>query len=217
MAHELEEFVERLTIWFLANARRPLDIATKIKRYAPGIRELAMKPTDIIAADDRQSIDRHTERLSGEGVSTALAQQIANFDVLSAGGDVVRIARDSGVPVLDTGRVYFELGVRMGIDWVRHASKGISPESELEKIAIDSIVDDSYRHQSALTNRVLGVAGGGKLGPKVAAGVIETWIGSRNGAVERTCQLLGDLRANESVDLAMLSVANGQLRNLLAG
>jgi len=100
---------------------------------------------------------------------------------------------------------------------VRHASKEITPESEWEKIAIDSIVDDSYRHQSALTNRVLDVAGGGKLGPKAAAGVIETWIGSRNGAVERTCQLLDDLRAGESIDLAMLSVANGQLRNLLAG
>jgi len=87
------------------------------------------------------------------------------------------------------------------------------PETEWEKLAIDAIVDDSYRHQSALTNRVLDVAGGGKLGPKV----IETWIGSRNGAVERTCQLLDDLRSDETIDLAMLSVANGQFRNLLAG
>jgi glutamate dehydrogenase len=217
MAQELEELVERLTIWFLSNARRPLDIAATIERYAPGIRELAKKLPNIVAAEDRQAIDRHTERLTSEGVPKALAQQIANLDVLAAGGDVVRIARDSGVPVLDTGRVYFELGARLGIDWVRHASKEITPESEWEKIAIDSIVDDSYRHQSALTNQVLDIAGGGKLGPKVAAGLIETWIGSRNGAVDRTCQLLNDLRASESVDLAMISVANGQLRNLLAG
>ena len=217
MAQELEKLAERLTIWFLSNARRPLDIAATIERYAPGIGELAMKLPDIVAAEDRQSIDGHMERLTSEGVPKALAQQIASLAILAAAGDVVRIARDSGVPVLDTGRVYFELGARLGIDWVRHASKQIKPESEWEKIAIDSIVDDSYRHQSALTNRVLDVAGGGKLGPKVAAGVIETWIGSRNGAVERTCRLLDDLRASESVDLAMLSVANGQLRNLLAG
>lgn len=217
MAHELEELVERLTIWFLSNARRPLNIAESIARYAPGIQELAKKLPEIVAAEDRQSIDRRTERLTSEGVPKGLAQQIASLDVLAAGGDVVRIARESGVPVLDTGRVYFELGARLGIDWVRHASKEITPESEWERIAIDTIVDDSYRHQSALTNRVLDVAGGGKLGPKVAAGVIETWIGSRNGAVERTCQLLDDLRVSESVDLAKLSVASGQLRNLLAG
>ena len=40
MAHELEMLVERMTIWFLNNARRPLDIASTIERYAPGIREL---------------------------------------------------------------------------------------------------------------------------------------------------------------------------------
>ena len=158
-----------------------------------------------------------SQRLAEAGVPKALAQRIASLDVLAAGGDVVRIARDSGVPVLDTGHVYFELGARLGIDWVRHASRTITPESEWEKLAIDAIVDDSYRHQSALTNRVLDVAGGGKLGPKVVEDVIETWVESRNGAVERTCQMLDDLRSNATVDLAMLSVANGQLRNLLAG
>ncbi len=217
MARELEELVERMTIWFLANARRPLAIADTIERYAPGIRELAKKLPDIVAAEDRKGIARHAERLAEAGVPKALAQRIASLDVLAAGGDVVRIARDSGVPVLDTGHVYFELGARLGIDWVRHASRTITPESEWEKLAIDAIVDDSYRHQSALTNRVLDVAGGGKLGPKMAEGVIETWVGSRNGAVERACQMLDDLRSNEAVDLAMLSVANGQLRNLLAG
>ena len=213
IAYQLEKLVERMTIWFLANARRPLDIATTIKRYAPGIRELAKKLPDIVATEDRNSIAQHAARLKEAGVPKALAQWIASLDPLAAGGDVVRIARESGVPVLDTGRVYFELGARLGIDWVRHASKAVMPETEWEKLAIDAIVDDSYRHQSALTNRVLDVAGGGKLGPKV----IETWIGSRNGAVERTCQLLDDLRSDETIDLAMLSVANGQFRNLLAG
>lgn len=62
---------------------------------------------------------------------------------------------------------------------------------------------------------MLDVAGGGKLGSKAAEGVIATWIESRNGAVERTVQLLDTLRESETVDLAMLTVANGQLRSLL--
>ncbi len=217
MAHELEELVERMTIWFLANARRPLNIAATIERYAPGIRALANRLSDIVAAEDRQGIAARAARLSEARVPNALAQRIASLGVLAAGGDVVRIARDSGVPVLDTGRVYFELGARLGIDWVRRVSKTIEPETEWEKLAIDAIIDDSYRHQSALTKRVLDVAGGGKHGPKVAEGVIEAWVSSNNGAVERTCQLLDDLRAAEDIDLAMLSVANAQLRNLLAG
>ncbi|MFB0922339.1 MAG: NAD-glutamate dehydrogenase, partial [Alphaproteobacteria bacterium] len=93
---------------------------------------------------------------------------------------------------------------------------GVAAASDWERLAIESIVDDSYGHQSALTNRVLEVAGGGKLGPRAAEGVITTWIESHNGAVERTCQVLDSLRESETVDLAMLTVANGQLRGLLA-
>jgi len=136
--------------------------------------------------------------------------------VLAAGGDVVQIARETGVPVLDTGRIYFQLGARLGIDWLRHAVKSIEPSSDWERMAVDSIIDDSYAHQSALTNRVLELAGRGKLGKAAADGVIATWVESRNGAGERTGQILDSLREAEAVDLAMLTVANGQVRSLLA-
>lgn len=216
MAHELEMLVERLTVWFLNNARRPLDIAATIDRYAPGIRELIDHLPEIVAVEDQKDIAAETKRLSELHVPKALAGKVASLEVMAAGGDVVQISRESGVPVLDTGRVYFDLGSRLGIDWLRHAARLIEPASDWERLAVESIIDDSYGHQSALTNHVLDVAGGGKLGAKAAEGVIETWISSRNGAVERTVQLLDTLRENESVDLAMLSVANGQLRGLLA-
>ena len=216
MAHELEMLVERMTIWFLNNARRPLDIASTIDRYAPGIRELVDNLPEIVAKVDRIGIENETQRLVDLKVPKALARKVASLQVLAAGGDVTQISRDSSVPVLDTGRVYFDLGSRLGIDWLRNAARLVEPASDWERLAVESIIDDSYGHQSALTNRVLDVAGGGKLGSKAAEGVISTWIESRNGAVERTLQLLDELRESETVDLAMLTVANGQLRGLLA-
>lgn len=216
MAHELEMLVERMTVWFLNNARRPLDIAATIDRYAPGIRELIEHLPEIVADEDRLDLESEAQRMVAQGVPKALARKVASLEVLAAGGDVVQISRESQVPVLDTGRVYFDLGARLGIDWLRHAARAVDPVSDWERLAVESIVDDSYRHQSALTNRVLDVAGGGKLGARAAEGVIATWIESRNGAVERTVQLFDTLRENETVDLAMLSVANGQLRGLLA-
>jgi glutamate dehydrogenase len=217
MAQQLETLVERMTVWFMDNERRPLDIAATIDRYAPGVRELVDNLPEIVADEDRRDIQRKAKALGEAGVPRALARKIASLEVLAAGGDVVQISRHTGVPVLDTGRIYFELGARLGIDWMRHASRVLDPQGEWEKLAVEAIVDDSYRHQSELTNRVLDVAGGGRIGTRAADGMIETWIGSRNGAVERTCQLLEDLRENESVDLAMLTVANGQLRSLLTG
>ena len=216
MSHELEMLVERMTVWCLTHARRPLDIAATIERYAPGIQELVANLPDIVADEDRRDIDVQVAALTDKGAPPALALKIASLDVLAAGGDVVQIARETGVPVLDTGRIYFQLGARLGIDWLRHAAKSIEPSSDWERMAVDSIIDDSYAHQSALTNRVLELAGRGKLGKAAADGVIATWVESRNGAVERTGQILDSLREAEAVDLAMLTVANGQVRSLLA-
>ncbi|MFB0922340.1 MAG: NAD-glutamate dehydrogenase, partial [Alphaproteobacteria bacterium] len=103
MAHELEMLVERMTVWFLNNARRPLDIESTIGSYAPGINTLVDNLPEIVAEEDRRDIEAQTKRLVSAGVPKALARKVASLDVLAAGGDVVQIARDSNVPVLDTG------------------------------------------------------------------------------------------------------------------
>ncbi len=45
--------------------------------------------------------------------------------------------------------------------------------------------------------------------------LIEIWLDKHNSAVVRPHQLIDDMRAEGQVDLAMLTVANAQLRSLL--
>ncbi|MFQ5971721.1 MAG: hypothetical protein ACE5Q3_05265, partial [Alphaproteobacteria bacterium] len=131
--------------------------------------------------------------------------------------DIVRIARSCGVSVADAGRIYFGLGARLGIDWLRHATKRVKPESEWEKLAVAVVVDDSFGHQSELTTRVLDAAGDGKLGARAVGDIIDTWLDGRRQIVERTGALFAELRGAPEIDLAMLTVANRQLRALVAG
>ncbi|MHA1570815.1 MAG: hypothetical protein ACTSWM_03255 [Alphaproteobacteria bacterium] len=46
--------------------------------------------------------------------------------------------------------------------------------------------------------------------------MIDQWLDGRRPAVERTGALIGEMRAALEVDLAMLTVANRQLRTLVA-
>jgi NAD-specific glutamate dehydrogenase len=41
------------------------------------------------------------------------------------------------------------------------------------------------------------------------------WLEGHDGAVARSHQLIDDMRAEDQIDLAMLTVANAQLRSLL--
>jgi glutamate dehydrogenase len=43
------------------------------------------------------------------------------------------------------------------------------------------------------------------------------WLDGHDGAVTRSHQLIDELRSVEQVDLAMLTVANAQLRNIISG
>ena len=68
-----------------------------------------------------------------------------------------------------------------------------------------------------MTSDVLDIAGSGALTEVAASEMIETWVGGRSGAVERSASLIDELRSATEVDLAMLTVANRELRALVAG
>jgi glutamate dehydrogenase len=217
MIADVATLAERMTQWFLENLSTPISIESAIAQYAESISELEDHMPEIVAEDDASAMDVRTATLAAENVPEDLASRIASLEVLPAAGDIVRIAANSGVPVVDCGRMYFAIGARLGIDWLRHAAKRVSSESDWEALALAAIIDESYSHQSELTTRVLDMAGGGKLNQRAASGLIEMWLDGHDGAVTRSHQLIDELRSVEQVDLAMLTVANAQLRNIISG
>lgn len=215
MIADVATLAERMTQWFLENLSTPISIESAISQYAESISELVDHMGEIVAEDDASAMDVRTATLAAENVPEDLASRIASLDVLPAAGDIVRIAANSGVPVIDCGRMYFAIGARLGIDWLRHAAKRVPGESDWETLALAAIIDESYSHQSELTTRVLDMAGGGKLNQRAASGLIEMWLDGHDGAVTRSHQLIDELRSVEQVDLAMLTVANAQFRSLI--
>jgi glutamate dehydrogenase len=74
-------------------------------------------------------------------------------------------------------------------------------------------VDDLFNQQSDLTARVVStVRKGGGAGDAERA--IDTWVQERRPLVTRTEQLLAELQAVGTPDLAMLAVANRQLKSM---
>ena len=216
MIEDVAKLAELMSQWFLENLSKPISIEAAISQYSAGISELIDNMSEIVAEDDYNAIEVRTATLAAEHVPEELASRIAGLEILPAAGDIVRIAANSGVPVVDCGRMYFAIGARLGIDWLRHAAKRVNAETDWEVVALSSIVEESYNHQSELTTLVLDTAGGGQLNQRAASGLIEMWLEGHNGAVSRSHQVVEELREQEKVDLAMLTVANAQMRSLLS-
>ena len=210
MLREMSDLVGRATLWFLRNGKQGLDIGSHIQEFQPGVEELFDSLADALVPEDRAALDVRAAGLVKQGVPAELARRVASLDVLVAACDIVRIGRQSNFALLDVARVYFALGAHFGLDWLRGAAARVVPESRWDRMAVGAIVDDLFGHQVQLTQRVLDQANGA-----LGAPAIEKWVEGRKGAVDRTTQLVADLKSAEGIELAMLAVANGQMRAMM--
>ena len=209
MLREIGRTVDRTTQWFLRNADHPLDITMLMEEFAPGIKTLAAQMNDVLQPDQREDIAQRTERFVSPGVPEMLSQRIGALKLLSTACDIVRLAGGADVPVLDAAKTYFAVGSRFRLDWLRRGANRLTPDSTWHKLAVEAIIDDMWGTQSDLSRRVLGNGGTGN-------DAIEHWVATRHEVVDRVESLIGELESFGQVDLAMLAVANRELRAMVA-
>jgi glutamate dehydrogenase len=124
----------------------------------------------------------------------------------------VRIAGQARLPAERVARTFYALGNRFAFDWLRDTAERLDPDSHWDKLAVAAILDDLQSQQCELAARVLKEANGADADPDR---LIQDWIKSRAAPVERADMLISELKQSGAPDLAMLAVANRQLRTLV--
>ena len=201
-------------VWLLRNEPQPLAIAKSIDTYGAALTALVEAKGLIIDAD-RAEIERRAAEYLKAGAPADLADHAAILGLLPPSLDIVRISRSTGTPVEQVGRTYFAIGARFGLDWLRRAAATLPSESHWDKLAVVAITDDLFGHQRELTTRVLADVARNGAGVN-GAEPLDGWLSQRAGMLQRTEALLNDLRQSGNLGLAMLAVANRQMRSLTA-
>jgi glutamate dehydrogenase len=203
--------VQRVTLWFLRHEPAPLEMSACNAAFRPAVEVLSAKLEEILPRAVLSDLRRRERNLVKEDVPQDLAWRVASLHDLAAAADVWRIAQASGRPVDEVGRIYFVAGDRFGLEWLRHRSSRLTADGRWQKAAITAVVDDLFDHQSDLTRQVL-EAYDGDGGTRKA---IDAWASKRRGVVARTEEILREIRSAKSLDVAMLMVADDQLRRLV--
>ena len=206
------ELVRRATLWFLRNLPQPLDIAATIEVYSPGIRLLTEKLGSMLAEFDARELERRLEGLVAEGVPEGIARQVAGLDPLAAACHIVHAAQTCERPVDEVGAVYFAVGARLGLDWLRAAAQTIDADDHWQRLATTAIVEDLYGQQRALATRVIAAADG-------AAGedAVTAWADHNRAAVLRANDLIAEFKSQGRMDIARLAIANRHVRHMIVG
>jgi glutamate dehydrogenase len=202
---ELGRLGTRATTWFLRSKRLAEPMEQTFARFRPAVAALRERLAAEAAASPRAAAWVEA------GVPATLAQQVAMADGLFAALDVAEIDAASGRGLADVAEVHAGLDSRLGLGRLRQLINALPSESYWQSMAKIALADDLADLQRAITQEV---AAGGAAGEGGAAALLAAWEERSRSAIERAMRLLAELADAKSADLAMLSVALRELRNL---
>jgi len=211
MLLEWRRLVERATRWFLRNRRPPLDISATVAYFSEGVSELTRRLPEFMLDGDREGLERATEQLVEANVTTELARRVALLNAMFSELDIVDIATGTDEPPDEVAAIYFTLGDRLKLHWLRGHVEALPRDNRWQALARAALRDDLYSQQAELTAEIL------RSTPSELSAQerIEAWVEENRAQVDRTLQVLTDINASGSFGLATLSVALREIRNLI--
>jgi glutamate dehydrogenase len=204
MVITLRALIARATTWFLRSRRLFEPTQQQVSRFAPAVQALrAAREDKAVPASARAA------RWVQAGVPSALGQQVDGAESWFNALDIAEIA-DAGKKRLEiTAQVHAGVGARLGLDRMHQQIDLLPAESYWHSLAKLALSDDVTDLQRSIAMEALGHGNGD------AKGVLDRWEQGNRQALERAQRLLAELQDTPGSDLAMLSVALRELRNLV--
>jgi glutamate dehydrogenase len=202
--------IVRGTLWFLRNRSHLADLTRSIAHFQAGATRLTSLLPSILPASEQTAFTATAHRLEKDRVPTDVAQRAAGFDAMFSALDIVEVADHLKRDIDSVARVHFALSGELDFPWLRSSIGMLASDTHWQTLAKAALRDDLASTLRALTADALRA----DASPSDPATLIAAWKARNSVLYERFRQILADLRAAESPDLAMLSVAMRELRNL---
>ena len=210
MFAEFHGLLAHHTSWLLRNRPRPLDISRAIDDFGAGIGELEAEIESVLSPAGLTHMGSRQAKFGKSGVPDKLAHLVASVDAMIPACDIVEVSRTSSLSVDKTAAVYFQLGARFGLEWLRDDAAPLLAGDHWQHRAVAAIIEDLYSQQRALCRTVL--SDGAHLTPEET---VENWIAENQDTFGRATMLFDDLKSAGPLDLAKLALANRHMRELI--
>jgi glutamate dehydrogenase len=210
MLMESRRLVERATRWLgRAWARTEIDVTQTAHHFEAGVRELYAALPDVLTDMDRATYDTRLAELTEAGVAPELARRVASMPALLSVFDIVEDAAACGASQEMATCVYFAIGQRLSLDWLRDRVLELPRTDRWRALARSALRDDLYELHRALTREIVTGADG-----RDGTAAVEAWLHENAESVDRALGVLADVRASESYDTTTLPVVVRELKNL---
>ncbi|MFP6759054.1 MAG: hypothetical protein VCC99_12680, partial [Alphaproteobacteria bacterium] len=118
----LRRLLEHSALWFLRNRPQPLDCGATVEIFQTGIASLIDGLDQVLPKDRAEDAAADAANLIAQGVPAKLARVISLVEPLHSACNIVESATQLGLEVSAAAAIYFQVGRRLGLDWLRARS-----------------------------------------------------------------------------------------------
>jgi glutamate dehydrogenase len=200
-------FLRRMSVWFLSNSEHPPAMEKLVKAYGGSIATFVAQLDSIVSPTVAEARTQQIAAWVGANVPQEVAAKVANLELFLSACDIAMLDHASSLSLPVIGRLYYELGTRLQLGWLRQFINGFAANSYWDRLAMRNAVSELYDEQRRLTQSVLQGMEGGKDWKEV----LEAWLSKNYAEIERFARLVAEIRSSEKQDMAMMIVALRQL------
>ena len=209
MMYQTSRLLRHVTYWLLSHRRRELHIDRAVAEFRRGVLELEAEIGHVLVGADRDRFEKVRKEHLDAGAPAELASRVACLDANNAALDIVELATAHATRVVEAARVYFEVGARTGLDWMRQQVEQLAVEGPWQAVARTGLRDNALRIHRRLAERVLTRKDRGTAQVRVTA-----WVDSLGEELTHWQRTLADMRTAGAADFATLTVGVETVRKL---
>ena len=203
--------IERATHWLLRSRQPSTGIEELVLRFQSGIDELIASMPECLADVQRKTLEQRINHFKQAGAPDEIALSVARVVPLSSSLDIVEIAMSLEQPVKEIASVYFAIGQHLELTWLRDEIGGLKVSSHWHTLATAELRSDLHYQQRHLCAEIASST------EQDLPGVerVTLWADRYPQAMGKFSTLVTELKANTSLDFAMLSLAVNEVHKLL--
>lgn len=204
-------WIERGVHWIVNHRRSELEIDQIVGFFQHGLGELQNCVPSSLPDSNLKSFNARARHFQHAGVPQPLAERVSSVVPLSSALDIIEISATQGIDVELSASVYFQVGSFLQLQWLRDQISALESNNHWHTLAISALRTDLHYQHRHLTAEVLD----GSSSPQTALSLVEQWAAGLTARLATFDQRLSEIKASESADYAMLSLAVAEVHKLL--
>ncbi|QOD38399.1 NAD-glutamate dehydrogenase [Candidatus Wolbachia massiliensis] len=198
IVRNVQKFIGRVSFWLVKNlGKLSLVELDDIIKFRDAIETLGQNLTGVLDEHLLKVYHHGSTSLVELNINTELAKKVADLCVLAYALDIISIAEQTSLPILDAGKIYFELKSLLKFDLIRTiAIKMKSHSSYWDRSLINDLLDDLSNYHHKLAVKVIKATGTQK-------DKVQAWACNDKDCIERYNSFLDDMIAYQ-LDLSKL-------------